>query len=116
MAERYLDTEKCRYEFVGGEHNGKIWHYAALEARNLITGYAPDLSAKRATGALCKRAELDNQPLVEGYYPPMYDGERYLLNGLLKYEWQCTEAEKAQGEKIHMIRYETAEVYNMLSN
>lgn len=99
MAERTLDTSKYLYHFVGGAYNGKMWRYAALEARNLITGYAPDLSDLRATGALCKRAELDNQPIIVGYYGPMYDGTKEL-----------------DGVTYHVIRYETAEVYEMLSN
>lgn len=115
---RQLDTSKYLYTFVGGPLNGKTWHYAALEARNLINGYSDDLSAVRATGRLCKRAELDNQPLVNGYYGPMYDGVRYEVNGVLKYDFQCTELEKldAANTMYHVIRYETAEVYNMMCN
>lgn len=115
---RTLDTDKYLYHFVGGPYNGKIWRYAALEARNLITGYSNDMSAVRATGVLCKRAELDNQPLVNGYYSPMYDGVRYEINGVLKYDFECTEFEKlcVDNKKYHVIRYETKEVYEMLSN
>jgi hypothetical protein len=116
MTDRTLDTSKYLYEFVGGELNGKMWHYAALEVRNLIKGYSTDLSEQRAKGILCKRAELDNQPLIDGYMPPMYDGKRYLVNGELKSEWQCTEAQKANNEFVHIIRYETEEVYDMMSN
>lgn len=43
-----LDTNKYRYEFVGGEFNGKMWQFAALEIRNLIKGYSKDLSEQRA--------------------------------------------------------------------
>lgn len=112
-----LDTSKYLYNFVGGELNGKMWHYAALEARNLIEGYSEDLSAVRASGRLCKRAELDNQPLVKGYYPPMYDGERYEVNGVLKYSFECSEAEKQAASAVyHVIRYETAEVYNSMGD
>ena len=93
-----LDTSKYIYQFVGGQYNGKMWRYAALEARNIITGYSPDLSAKRAQGALVQRAELDNQPLIDGYYSPMYNG--------------TTEID---GVIYHVIRYETPEVYDMLS-
>lgn len=96
---RELDTSKYLYQFVGGPYNGKLWHYAALEVRNLIAGYSDDMSAKRATGALCKRAELDNQPLVNGYYPPMYNGIK-----------------EVDGVTYHVIRYETEEVYKMMSN
>lgn len=116
MKERTLDTSKYLYEFVGGEYNGKMWRYAALEARNLIKGYSEDLSAERAKGVLCKRAELDNQPLIDGYLSPMYDGKRYIVNGQLKSEWQCTDEEKANSEYVHIIRYETQEVYDMMSN
>lgn len=111
-----LDTSKYRYNFVGGEYNGKMWHYAALEARGLIKGYSSDMSERRAKGELCKRAELDNQPIVDGYMPPMYDGKRYIVNGELKSEWQCTEEQKANNEFVHIIRYETEEVYDMMSN
>lgn len=114
MKARILDTDKFMYHFVGGEYNGKLWHFAALEARNIITGFSDDLSELRARGVLCKRAELDNQPLVDGYLSPMYDGVRYNVNGVLKYDFQCTEEEK-QGEPIHIIRYETREVYDILS-
>ena len=95
---RTLDTNKYLYEFVGGEFNGKLWHYSALELRNLINGYSDDLSELRAKGVICKRAELDNQPLVEGYYPPMYNGTK-----------------EVDGVTYHIIRYETPEVYDMLS-
>ena len=112
---RTLDTSKYMYQFVGGEFNGKLWRYAALEARNIITGYSDDLSAERAQGALCKRAELDNQPLVKGYLSPMYDGKRYIVNGVMKYDFQCTEEEKQNNEYITVIRYETQEAYDRLS-
>ena len=94
MKERYLDTDKFLYQFIGGEYHGKLWHYAALEARNLITGYSDDLSEKRAKGVLCKRAELDNQPLVDGYLSPMYNGTK-----------------EVDGVTYHIIRYETVEAY-----
>lgn len=94
-----LDTNKYLYQLVGGEYNGKLLHYAALEARNLIAGYSEDLSAIRAAGALCKRAELDNQPLIKGYLGPMYNGTKEL-----------------DGVTYTVIRYETAEVYKMMSN
>jgi hypothetical protein len=106
-----MKGKKFLYNFVGGELNGKLWHYAALEVRHLITGYNKDLSELRSKGVL----ELDGQPLIDGYLTPMYDGVRYEVNGKLKYEFECTEEEK-QGEPIHIIRYETQEVYNMLSN
>lgn len=113
---RELDTGKYLYHFVGGEYNGKMWRYAALEVRNIIAGYTDDLSELRAKGVLCKRKELDNQPIIDGYLSPMYDGVRYEVNGKLKYDFECTEAEKAGKEPIHVIRYETQEVYDVMSN
>lgn len=113
---RELDTSKYIYRFVGGELNGKMWRYAALEIRNLITGYSDDLSELRSKGILCKRAELDNQPLINGYLSPMYGGARYEVNGVLKHDFQCTEEEKQGKEPIHVILYETQEVYNAMSN
>ena len=112
---RTLDTSKYLYQFVGGEYNGKLWHYAALEVRNLITGYSEDLSHLRAKGVLCKRAELDNQPIVAGYYGPMWDGARYYdKDGNLKYDFEIAEADRV-GEPIYVIRYESPEAYDMLS-
>lgn len=115
MTERTLDTSKYIYEFVGGEYNGKMWQYAALEARNLIKGYNTDLSEQRAKGVLCHRAELDNQPLIDGYLTPMWGGTIYNINGVPKYDFECSEAEKANREPIMVIRYETQEAYDMLS-
>ncbi len=107
---------KCyMYQFVGGAYNGRKWRYVALEARNLIKGYTKDWSEERAKGILCPREELDNQPLIDGYLPPIYDGIRYIVDGQIKSEWQCTEAEKAKSDSYHVIRYETQEAYDVLS-
>lgn len=75
--------------FVGGRFHGMVVTAEQLEAmgngrRSL------DLSAERAKGCCVHRAELDNQPLVDGYLSPMWDGGR--------------------------LRYETQEVYDLLSN
>lgn len=113
---RALDTSNYLYEFVGGELNGKMWHYASLEVRDLISGYNNDLSVARARGRLCQRAELDNQPLVDGYYGPMYGGMRYEIGGELKYDFMCSESEKKAASGVyHVIRYESPEAYDMLS-
>lgn len=98
MKDRILDTSKYLYQLVGGEYNGELWRYAALEIRGIITCYSEDMSELRASGALCKRAELDNQPLIDGYYPPMYNGTKEI-----------------DGVTYHVIRYETPEVYAMMS-
>lgn len=54
-----------------------------------IRGYTEDLSELRAKGACVHRAELDNKPIYEGFLGPMWDGGDF--------------------------RYETQEVYDMLS-
>ena len=51
-----------------------------------IKGYTKDLSADRARGALVRRAELDNQPILDGFAGPMWD------SNCLRYEdWQTYE-------------------------
>lgn len=69
-----LDTDKYIYQLCGGEYSGKMWQYAALEVRGLITGYNQDKKAQRRAGMLVYREELDNQPHIKGYAGPMYNG------------------------------------------
>ena len=102
------------YEFVGGDHHGKIMFRSDVE--KMSNGYTEDLSDLRAKGCCVHRAELDNQPKVPGYLGPMWDGLRYIVNGEWKYEFQCSAQEKADfGPPIEVLRYETQDVYNMLS-
>lgn len=54
-----------------------------------IKGYEPDLSNIRALGYCVHREELDNRPHYEGFIGPMWDGGDF--------------------------RYETQEIYDMLS-
>lgn len=54
-----------------------------------IRGYETDLSELRAQGRCVHRAELDNKPKYEGFLGPMWDGGDF--------------------------RYETQEVYDLLS-
>lgn len=75
--------------FVGGPLNGQVLDVEIVKAKYCNGKYTEDLSAKRARGAWVHRAELDNQPMVDGYLSPMWDGG--------------------------MLRYETQEVYDMLS-
>lgn len=49
-----------------------------------------DLTEQRARGSLVHRAELDNQPVLNGLCGPMWDGDK--------------------------LRYETWEVYDLMSN
>lgn len=72
---RVLDTDRFLYELCGGAYGGRsYYHYAGLEARNLITGYNKDKKKQRAAGMLVYREELDNQPHIKGYNGPMYNG------------------------------------------
>lgn len=45
-----------------------------------VTGYTEDLSEYREKGGMVHRAELDNQPIFEGFVSPMWD------SGCLRYE------------------------------
>ena len=69
---------------------GKVEYYEKYEdVPYKVRGYSEDLSELRAQGICVHRAELDNQPEYEGFLGPMWDGG--------------------------MLRYETTEVYDMLS-
>lgn len=103
------------YQLVGGVYGGKTFNYHELEVRGLIKGYSENLSYERENGRVVHREELDDQPKVDGYLGPMYDGVRYIVDGKMKYAFDCTDEEKASCKTLHVIRYETQEAYNMLS-
>lgn len=74
--------------FVGGKYNKlEVTHDELLKLGN--GSFKEDKSIIRKQGVLCHRKELDNQPLIDGYLGPMWDGGR--------------------------LRYETQEAYNILS-
>lgn len=76
--------------FAGGRYNGLEIDTQVILESNLWNGeLTEDLSELRARGVCVHRAELDNQPMVDGYLSPMWDGDG--------------------------IRYETWEVYDRLS-
>ena len=75
--------------FVGGKLNGTVTTTEEIKAKYWNGKLTEDLSEVRARGGLVHREELDNQPMVDGYLSPMWDGDG--------------------------IRYETYEVYDMLS-
>ena len=76
--------------FAGGRYNGLEIDTQDILESNLWNGeLTEDLSELRARGVCVHRAELDNQPMVDGYLSPMWDGDG--------------------------LRYETWEVYDMLS-
>ena len=89
---------KTVYEFVGGKYHNMRMPLEAVEA--IGNGrYSKDWSIERAQGAIAPREELDNQPLVDGYLAPMWDG--------IRVDNRC--------EQYAVLRYETFEVYDMLS-
>ena len=84
---------KTYYQFVGGNLSGQILTAKEIEA--IAYGRTKNLSKERSEGKLVHRAELDDQPTVQNYLGPMYNG-RY-KDGVL-------------------LRYETHEVYDMFFN
>lgn len=102
------------YEFVGGEYHGMRLTREFLDV--IGNGkFTEDMTELREKGVLVHRAELDNQPKVNSYCGPMWGGIRYEINGKFKYDFECTEDEKAKNEPVQFLRYETQEVYDMLS-
>lgn len=79
-------------EFIGGPMAGRM---SLEEAEKLTDKRSEDLTKLRDMGALVHRAELDNRPEFDGYCGPMWDGER--------------------PGGIAVLRYETWEVYRMMS-
>lgn len=76
-------------QFVGGKLNGQIMDIQEVIRNHCNGHFTEDLSEIRKRGGWVHRAELDNQPMVDGYLSPMWDGG--------------------------MLRYETQEVYDLLS-
>ena len=75
--------------FVGGNYDGERMTEWQVE-QNLCNGnHSYDGKETRAKGGVCHHAVLDNNPLVDGYLSPMWDGGT--------------------------LRYETPEVYRQLS-
>lgn len=103
------------YQFIGGKYGGRTLNYNELELSKMINGYSKNWSAERANGRIVPRDELDDQPKVDGYLGPMYDGVRYISDGRLKYGFECTDEEKASCKVLHVIRYETQKVYDMFN-
>lgn len=72
-------------------------------------------AASKYTAFESLRPELDCQPIFNGLAGPMWDGERIIVNGELKYTFDCTAAEKATCERVSVVRYESYEAYDALS-
>ena len=82
------------YELVGGEYAG-TYTEEEVKALPCFTGkYTADQSDIRAKGGFTSRVELDNKPKLDGYLGPMMGGYR-------------------DGKMV--LRYETQEVYDRLS-
>lgn len=103
-----------RAEFVGGRFDRQNVSLSELEGMG-NGERTRDMSEYRAKGRCVGRAELDNQPIVDGYIGPMWDGVRYEVDGKYLYSFEASEEIKATVEPIGIIRYETPEVYNLLS-
>ena len=113
---------KLVYEFHGGQYGGK--RMTRSEVMEIYDGsFSKDWSAERRAGAIVPRAELDNQPEVDGYLGPMFDGTRYVVDNKEYYSFQyerlpeeTKKSFKGIVEIIGVLRYETQEVYDMLSH
>ena len=101
------------YEFIGGALPNRF--YVRSEVEEMAIGHTPDRSRERLAGRIVPRKELDNQPKVAGFVGPMWDGERYLLtDGRLVYTFEKVNLESV-AEIVGIIRYETQEAYDLLS-
>ena len=90
-----VDYNNCVYQLVGGDYEGV---YSREEAEKLPIKedkLSLNYSDARNSGALVPREELDDQLQFEGYLGPMYNG--------------------TDRDGKHVIRYETQEVYDMMS-
>lgn len=101
------------YEFVGGERNGARYNQEQVE--QFASGHTRSWEAERKLRRPVPRKELDNQPTVDGYLGPMWDGIRYVVDGDMKYGFELTEAQKEGLPTVAILRYETQAVYDMLS-
>lgn len=81
------------YLFYGGKLSGKILTKTQID--EISNENTIDFSKEREKGLLVHRKELDNQPIVRGYLGPMF--------------------EKIDYGKVY-LRYETQEIYDMLSH
>ena len=106
--------------FVGGYMNGA--QIPVEEAEIMTVKRSRDWSEERAQGDLVPRAELDNKPKFDGYLGPMWDGLRYEVDGRTYYDHDLkykedirAKVEANQIEPYGVLRYETQEVYDLLS-
>ena len=101
------------YEFIGGALPRRF--YVRSEVEEMAIGHTPDRSRERLAGMLVPRKELDNQPKVAGFVGPMWDGERYMLeSGMIVHTFENVDLANVV-EIVGIIRYETQEAYDILS-
>ena len=68
-------TEAEVVRMVNGRMESEIYSLKELENIFEVTGRTADLSEERAY-RLCRRAELDNKPILKGFCGPIWDGGR----------------------------------------
>ena len=98
------------YEFVGGKLNNRI--LTREEINEISNELTKDYSEERKKGIAVHRKELDNQPTVEGYLGPMYNGIDY-GKIILRYETIVKRAyRKAELDEnvytVHTLRHTCA--------
>ncbi len=81
--------ENMKARFYGGKYNGKEFDADKLELIPEWTGRYSKSYAGKKVAYTVPRKELWNRPIIDGYVGPMWDGDK--------------------------LRYETQEVYNMMS-
>lgn len=89
------DYNNYVYQLVGGDYAGTYTREEAEKLPIKEDKLSPDNSKYRNNGGVVPREELDNQLQFKGYLGPMYNG--------------------TDKDGKHIIRYETQEVYDMLS-
>ena len=106
--------------FVGGRLAGA--QIPVEEAEIMTAKRSRDWSEERTQGDLVPRAELDNKPVFGGYLGPMWDGLRYEIDGRTYYDFDLKHhpelqalAEAKNIKPYGVLRYETQEVYDLLS-
>ena len=107
------EVQFTAYAFYGGKLDGEQFPREMVEA--MCDGYTPDHSLKRQMGCLVPRKELDNQPTVDGYCGPMWDGIRHILeDGTIKHDFEVIDKTKIR-YSMAVLRYETHEYYEAMS-
>lgn len=109
-------TTNYIYQFIGGSLGGQTLTREQVDT--IACGLSPNWTLERAAGRLVPRAELDEQPKVEGYCGPMWDGTRYMgVDGNLHSDFDRSRFPADPESPVYgVIRYESASVYAMLSN